>query len=225
MSRLKVAVIVPAYNEESRIAEVLEAVKGSQLASEVIVVSDGSIDNTVPIARAIPGVRVLDLPFNMGKGGAMAAGVAGTQADIIAFVDADLRGLRGEHVDQIIQPLLDHRCDMCIGIFRGGEFWSDTAQRISPYISGQRAMKRKLFESIPFLTEVRMGVEVTINYHARRQKARILRVVLHGVSNTHKEQKLGFVRGAKARAQMYAEIGRAVVKTRRRRARRSGWYR
>ncbi len=222
---MKVAVIIPAFNEESRIKTVLEAALQCKLATEIIVVSDGSSDETVRMASGIKGVRVLDLPFNMGKGGAMVAGVAGTKAEIVAFVDADLRGLKGEHIDQIIRPLIERRCDMCVGIFRGGEFWSDTAQRISPYISGQRAMTRRLFESIPALTEVRMGVEVTINYHSRRQKARILRVVLQGVSNTHKEKKLGFVRGAQARAKMYAEIGRAVVKTRRRRARRSGWYR
>ena len=62
-------------------------------------------------------------------------------------MDADLSGLKPEHVDQIIRPLLENRCDMCIGVFRGGKFWSDTAQRISPYISGQRAMKRDLFNS------------------------------------------------------------------------------
>ena len=46
------------------------------------------------------------------------------------------------HIDQIIQPVLADRCEVCIGIFRGGKFWSDTAQKFAPYISGQRAMKR-----------------------------------------------------------------------------------
>ncbi len=206
---MKVAVIIPAYNEEPRIGNVLRAVTRASLPHEVIVVSDASQDRTAHVARGY-GVRVLELPFNTGKGGAMAAGAAATDAEIIAFVDADLSGLQPEHVDQIIRPLLDNRCDMCIGVFRGGKFWSDTAQRISPYISGQRAMKRDLFNSIPFLSEIRMGVEVTINTYAKRHRARVLRTVLRGVSNTYKERKLGLVKGVAARTKMYAEIVRAM---------------
>jgi glycosyltransferase involved in cell wall biosynthesis len=212
----QVAVIIPAFNEEARIANVLRAVTRAKLPHEIIVVSDASQDRTATVARGFPGVRVLELPFNTGKGGAMAAGARATDAQVIAFVDADLSGLRPDHVDLIIRPLLDSRCDMCIGVFRGGKFWSDTAQRISPYISGQRAMSRQLFEKIPFLADLRMGVEVTINTYAKRNKAKVSRVVLRGVSNTYKEQKLGLMKGAAARAKMYAEIGRAMVKMRRR---------
>ncbi len=213
-----VAIIIPAYNEEQRISTVLRAATASLLADEVIVVSDASRDRTVEVARRTKGVLVLELPFNMGKGGAMSAGVAATEADIIVFVDADLRGLRGEHIDQILRPILDDQCDMCIGVFRGGKFWSDTAQRMAPYISGQRAMRRSLFESIPFMGEIRMGVEVTINTYAKRARARVLRVVLRGVSNTHKERKMGLVKGTAARAKMYKEIARAMMRMRRRRS-------
>jgi len=216
----KVAVIIPAYNEEQRIGNVLRAVTRAKIPQEIIVVSDASRDRTAYVARTYPGVRVLELPFNSGKGGAMAAGANATDAEVLAFVDADLTGLRPEHVDGIIRPLLENRCDMCIGVFRGGKFWSDTAQRISPYISGQRALKRSLFEKIPFMTEIRMGVEVTINTYAKRNKAKVMRVVLRGVSNTYKERKLGLMKGAAARARMWAEIGRAIVRMRRKQPRR-----
>lgn len=211
----RVAVIIPAYNEEQRIGSVLKAVSKARLPNEILVVSDASQDRTALVARAYDGVRVMELPFNAGKGGAMAAGVNATDAEIVAFVDADLSGLRPEHVDSIIRPLLEGRWDMCIGIFRGGKFWSDTAQRISPYISGQRAMRRELFEKIPFIGEMRMGVEVTINTYAKRSKARVLRVVLPGVSNTYKERKMGFSKGAAARVKMWKEITVALVRTRR----------
>ncbi|MEQ1821403.1 MAG: glycosyltransferase [Fimbriimonadaceae bacterium] len=210
MAKPKVAVIIPAYNEEERIGIVLRAVSQCKLADEIIVVSDASKDRTATVARQFPNVRVLELPFNTGKGGAMAAGAGATDAEILAFVDADLDGLKGTHVDQIIRPILERRCDMCIGVFRGGKFWSDTAQRISPYISGQRAMTRPLFDSIPFLSEIRMGVEVTINTYAKRSKARVMRTVLSGVSNTYKETKMGLVKGVAARTKMYAEIVRAM---------------
>ena len=211
----QVAVIVPAYNEERRILRVLLAVVESRLATEIIVVSDGSRDGTAETARKMPGVTVVDLPFNMGKGGAMAAGVASTKADLIAFVDADLMGLTGAHVDRIIRPVLDGECDMCVGIFRGGKVWSDVGNRVSPFLSGQRALRRDLFEAVPYITELRMGVEVALTKAAKRRHARVKRVVLPGVSNYLKEQKLGLVKGTAARVKMYSEIAEATFKTRR----------
>lgn len=208
--------VIPALNEEDRIAHSVRPALDAALVDEVIVVSDGSTDQTAQIARQIEGVTVVELPFNVGKGGAMCAGVAHTNAGIICFVDADLVGLKSHHIDQIIRPLLRKECEMCIGVFRGGKFWSDTGQVITPFLSGQRAMTRQLFESVPFLPEIRMGAEVTIHTYAKRLKARILKVVLRGVSNTHKEHKLGIVKGATARAKMYQEIARAVVRIRKR---------
>ena len=213
---MKAAVIIPALNEADRIVANVRPALDAALVDVVIVVSDGSTDNTAEIARGIEGVTVVELPFNVGKGGAMCAGVAHTDADVIAFVDADLVGLKSHHIDQILRPLLDRECEMCIGVFRGGKFWSDTGQVITPFLSGQRAMTRQLFEAVPFLPEIRMGAEVTIHTYAKRLRARITKVVLRGVSNTHKEHKLGIVKGATARAKMYQEIARAVVRIRKR---------
>jgi glycosyltransferase involved in cell wall biosynthesis len=209
-NKRSVAIIIPAYNEEGRIGTVLRAATGSKLASEIIVVCDGCKDRTAEVARRFKGVTVYELPFNQGKAAAMAAGVRLSKADIVAFADADLLGLEPEHIDQIIRPVLHNFCDMCIGVFRGGKFWSDTAQKISPYISGQRAMRRQLFEAVPNIQDQGMGVEMAITAQARRVKARVLRVVLRGVSNCHKEQKLGFGKGMAARVKMYKEIGQTI---------------
>jgi len=216
-SRRQVAVIIPAKDEELRIGSVLKAVLTSKLATEVIVISDGSLDRTAEVAAKFEGVKVHSLPYNMGKGAAMAFGVSKTKADVICFVDADLQNLRGDHVDQIIQPVLNDRCEVCIGVFRGGKFWSDTAQKFAPYISGQRAMKRYIFDGIPYLAELRFGAEYALNHQAKRVKARVLRVALRGVSNFHKEKKLGIVKGITARGTMYKEIGQAMLRDRKRR--------
>jgi glycosyltransferase involved in cell wall biosynthesis len=211
-----VAIIIPAKDEEHRIARVILAALESKLADEVIVVSDGSRDRTVQVAKKW-GVQVVELKVNQGKAAAMLAGVKSTKAEIVCFVDADLVGLRGEHIDAIIKPVLDNLCDMCIGIFRGGKVWSDMAQKISPYISGQRAMRRELIESVPNLAEYRMGAETAIKENAKRRKARILRVPLRGVSNFYKEKKLGLVKGTGQRVKMYKEIASAMVKIRKNR--------
>lgn len=211
----KVAIIIPAKDEEARIARVLRAACASKLASEVIVVDDGSSDDTAFVAGKISGVRVLELPYNVGKAAAMAEGARSTTAQILTFVDADLEGLTGEHIDKIIRPILEGQCEMCVGIFRGGKTWSDNAQRIAPYLSGQRALKRELFESVPNIAELRMGIEWALNDAAKRRRARVLRVALDGVSNCHKEQKLGIVKGTAARTKMYIEIAQAMVRNNR----------
>jgi glycosyltransferase involved in cell wall biosynthesis len=219
----RVAVIIPAKDEEGRIGVVLDAALQCKYASEVIVVDDGSTDRTAEIAGRYPGVKVVRLPQNVGKGGAMWIGAKSTDAPLLAFVDADLGGLHPEHLDRIILPLLRNDCDMCVGIFKGGKVWSDAAQRVSPYLSGQRALKRELFESVPYMSDLRMGAEVALNSAAKRRKARVLRVILRGVYNCHKEQKLGLVKGTAARFKMFGEIGQAMVKTRRRRRGPATW--
>ena len=134
----RLAVIIPAYNESSRIVGVLRAIKGASIPSEIIVVDDGSADNTSEAASTVSGVKVITLTKNVGKGGAMAAGVASTDADIVMFVDADLQGLTAEHVDQIAAPMIRNECDMCVGVFRGGKIGSNaamaamTVSRLSP---------------------------------------------------------------------------------------------
>lgn len=209
--------IIPAKDEEQRIGSVLKAAIASKLATEIIVVSDGSTDRTAEVAAKFPNVSVVRLPVNVGKGAAMARGVAATDAEIVTFVDADLQGLTGNHIDQIIDPVLNDRCEVCIGIFRGGKFWSDTAQKFAPYISGQRAMKRWIFEATPDVSDLRFGVEYALNHQAKRSKARVLRVAIRGVSNFHKEKKLGISKGISARYKMYQEITQAVIKTRKKR--------
>jgi glycosyltransferase involved in cell wall biosynthesis len=211
--RRQVAVIVPARNEEARIAGVLRAVLGCRLADEVIVVDDGSEDNTSQVAASFERVRVLRLSRNIGKAGAMSEGSRATKAGILAFVDADLGGLRSEHLERIIMPVLMDQCDMCVGIFRGGKPLSDAAQRVMPILSGQRTIKRELFEAVPQVNELRMGIEIALNRVAKTRRARVRKVFLRGVSNCYKEQKLGLVKGTAARLKMYGEIGHAMVKT------------
>ena len=212
---MKVTTVIPAYNEEERIASVLEAVTRARLVNDIVVVSDGSADNTVGVAEQFDTVRVIELPQNMGKGAAMAAGVKETKADIILFLDADLHGLTSAHVDALVLPVLGGS-DMSIGIFKNGKFWTDTAQKIAPFISGQRAVKRELLERVPWLNECRMGAEVTINQIAKKYKMKIRRVTLNGVTPPPKERKWGLVKGTAGRAKMYAEIGKAYVKNRKR---------
>lgn len=221
-----VAVVVPAKDEAARIGAVIRAVLEATLPTEIIVVSDGSRDGTADVARGFPGVKVIDLKVNGGKAAAMLAGVRATAAPLIMFLDADLQGLHGTHVDRIIFEVFSDNCDMCVGIFRGGEKWSDAAMKVSPALSGQRAMRRELFESVGNVADLGMGIEIALEKAAKRRRARVKRVVLYGVSNAHKEKKLGFVKGVAARTKMFVEITEAMLtkdQRRRRMRKRRRW--
>ena len=203
---MKVAAVVPAYNEERWIGPVLECLSSSNTVDEIIVVCDGSTDNTCEKAAGYSRVKAIKLPQNMGKGGAMVAGAKASDAEIIMFFDGDLIGLKPSHVEALVRPVLDGKADMAIGAFRGGRLRTDWAQRIAPYISGQRAMRREDFLEIPDLESTRFGVEVAIGRFARYRKFNIAMVPIMGVTHPMKEEKVGYLRGTVARLKMYWDI-------------------
>lgn len=202
---MSVAAIIPAYNEEKTIGEVLNAVKSARLVDNIIVVSDGSSDSTAGVARQ-SGANVIELTKNMGKGGALKVGLDNSSSETILFLDADLIGLTGEHVIKLVEPVYSGRVDMSIGIFKGGRFATDLAQKVSPYLSGQRAVKRTILNCLPGLDVLRFGVEVALTEYIVKNGIKVEEVELLGMSHYTKEEKLGLVKGAGARLKMYGDI-------------------
>jgi glycosyltransferase involved in cell wall biosynthesis len=112
----KILVIVPAYNEEGSVGKVVEEVHTHLSQAEVLVVNDGSTDLTSEIAKS-KGAIVLDLPFNLGIGGAMQAGYQYAYEkgyDIAIQVDGD-----GQHdpkeIGKLLKALEEKKIDMAIG--------------------------------------------------------------------------------------------------------------
>ncbi len=97
-SNPKYSIVIPAYNEHARISQALEAVTGCirqrGWSAEVIVVNDGSRDNTAKIVQDFathdPLVRLIENPGNCGKGYSVKNGILHGQGDVVMFTDADL---------------------------------------------------------------------------------------------------------------------------------------
>jgi len=113
---VKILVIIPAYNEEESLPGVVRDLLENISTADILVVNDGSRDATGQIAAEM-GVKVLNLPFNLGIGGAMQAGYRYAQRnsyDIAVQFDGDGQHIAGE-IKKLLQPLEAGSADIVVG--------------------------------------------------------------------------------------------------------------
>jgi len=194
-----VAAIVPAYNEASRIGEVLGILVSYPGFSEVIVVDDGSTDDTTEAAKRF-GVRVVRNERNPGKGAALARGVEASGCNIFFFCDADIAGLTHEMIARALTSVAAGGHDLFVLARKEKE------RRIGPFsyaplLDGQRALTRELWERVPAHFKRGFAIETALNHYARA-----LGHQLCDITQTRKEAKLGRFAGTLARYGMYREI-------------------
>ncbi|HPD01194.1 MAG TPA: glycosyltransferase family 2 protein [Acetivibrio sp.] len=113
---MKILIIIPAYNEETTIQKVIRHITLKMPEADILVVNDGSSDETSKRASQA-GAMVVDLPYNLGIGGAMQTGYIFAKEndyDIAVQVDAD-----GQHdpsyIKDLIRPLIDNTADVAVG--------------------------------------------------------------------------------------------------------------
>lgn len=186
---LRVAAIIPAFNEERTIGEVVRTVRASDLVDDVIVVSDGSRDATGRAAGR-DGAVVIELPDNVGKGGAITAGLEATDAPVILLLDGDLVGLTRRHIHDLLRPVLSDAADVCVG-----QIEPDLIQRLFPSFCGQRALRRAILEEIPGLGHTGFAVEAVVTRHVKSSGLRTRTVSLDGLGHVPKQEKHGLLRG------------------------------
>jgi len=163
---LKILVIVPAYNEEASILRVIQDIRDHFPSGDIIVINDGSHDLTSVRAGSL-GVRVADLPYNLGIGGAMQAGfLYAFQEGYDAAIQFDGDGQHhADQINRILKPWISQEADLVVG----SRFLSDsgfkssvqrrigakilsfvvssiTGQRITDTTSGFRLYDRKTLE-------------------------------------------------------------------------------
>lgn len=183
----RAAAIIPAYNEEQTVGDVVDVAKRASLVDEVIVVDNGSDDETARIADE-HGARVIRHPEG-GKGHAMKAGVDATDAPVIVFLDADLTGLRSDHVDRLVGAVTVGGAGMSLGLFDRGPVQNQIFLNALPKLTGERAMRRELFESLDPRDIEGYKVEAALNSRAAELGLDVRSFVLDGMFHRTKEQK------------------------------------
>jgi len=109
-----VSVVIPAFNEEAGIAVTLDALTSAMPTAEIIVVDDGSSDQTAKAAAAFPSVTVLSHEYNRGYGAALKTGMRAATREIVAWFDADNEH-RVEDLLAIVRKILDENLAAVIG--------------------------------------------------------------------------------------------------------------
>jgi glycosyltransferase involved in cell wall biosynthesis len=187
-----VSIVIPAYNEEATVAQVVSVARKLDYVDEVIVVDDGSSDRTVEEAEGA-GATVISHITNEGKGSAIKTGFKNSHGDIVAFIDADISNFTSGKIDKIIRPILEGKTDITKTKFarESGRVTELTAKPLLSFffpelnyeqpLSGQFAGKRSALNKIKF--EKDYGVDVGIVLDADVHGISILEVDIGDISH------------------------------------------
>ena len=193
-TKAKLSVVMPVYNEEKSIVEIINRVLKQDEVAELIAVNDGSTDKSfeaMQIFAGNPRVKILNQPENRGKGAAIIRGFQEAKADYVIIQDADFEYDPAEY-GKILRPLLENRADVVYGsrfmaspgLVRffahemGNKFLTFLSNvfsdiHLSDMETCYKCFKREVIQNL-ILGSQRFGIEVEMT--AKLAKSRILRI-------------------------------------------------
>jgi len=201
-SPARISCVVCAYNEADRIRRILEAVHDHPALAEVIVVNDGSTDDTEAILNEYPAIRVISYTPNRGKTYALTRGIAAATGDYLMFLDADLAGVNAADIQALAAPVIGGRAEVSISLRRNS---------LAPYrwigldfVSGERVIPAQLLDQAVKEMEhlPRWGCEAFINDLIIEEGLSVAVVDWPTVFNTPKTSKRGPLKGVVGELEM-----------------------
>ena len=205
-----VSVLVPVYNEEDTVAEIVERVRATPYKMEIICVNDCSTDGTRDVLDRLLAEgkvqRVIHQERNRGKGAAIRAAIAASRGDIVIVQDADLE-YNPSDWPALFAPLIEGRADAVFGSrFLGGThrvlyYWHSVGNGLLTTLSNMfsnlnltdmeccyKAVRGELARSLPLKSE-RFGFEPEITARLSKANARIFEVPVGYSGRTYQEGK------------------------------------
>ena len=187
-----VTVIIPAFNEERTIGQVIRQARRSELVNEIIVVDDMSSDNTIAEARK-EGARVIT-STHVGKGDSMREGMLLARNEILVFLEADTPQFEADIVGKLVAPLVAGEADFVKSYFErqsgriaeilGKPLLETFFPHLLKYkqpLSGMIAGKKNIFQKVEFDNDYGVDIGLLIDLHQVR--ARIAEVCIGEVEN------------------------------------------
>lgn len=208
----KISCVVPVFNEGKRVSGVLNALVGHPLIDEVIVVNDGSTDDSEKVLRGWAGpskgragIKLISYKLNKGKSHAMMVGIKEAKNDLILTIDSDLVGLTREDVMALIEPVVNGKADVSMTLRKNSlaifkYFGLD-------FVSGERVFDRGTIGNLDELGKLTcFGLESYLNNLIIKNKSRLKVVYWKNVITPRKSVKFGFWEGTKRDWKMVGEI-------------------
>ncbi|MGD9150975.1 MAG: glycosyltransferase family 2 protein [Desulfobacterales bacterium] len=214
---MRISVVIPVYNEEPTITEIVSRVQAVDLETEIIIVDDGSTDGTSAhletIDSTFENVSILRHDNNCGKGAALRSGLAEATGEVIIIQDADLEYDPCDY-ETLLIPILDGRADVVYGSrFLGGPqrvlfFWHYVGNKLitllcnafsnlnlSDMETGYKVFRKEVIEDIA-LKSNRFGFEPEFTMKIAKKGFRIYEVPISYSGRTYEEgKKIGWYDG------------------------------
>ena len=196
MDKLKniLSVIIPVYNEEETICEILDIILKREETAEIILIDDGSKDKSVELIKKYTDntkIKLLEQPHNMGKGAAIIRGFQEAKAPYVIIQDADME-YSPEDYPKLLSPIINNKADVVYGSrFQGGPgrvlyYKHQMGNKFITFLSNlfsdlnftdietcYKLFKREVIQNINFESN-RFGIEVEIT--AKLAKAKLLKI-------------------------------------------------
>jgi glycosyltransferase involved in cell wall biosynthesis len=207
----KLSVVIPVYNEERWIREVVRRVRAVPISKELVIVEDCSTDRTREVLQGLEGgdVRVFYQERNQGKGAALRRGFREATGDVVLVQDADLEYDPAEY-PRLLQPILENRADVVFGSRFIGEthrvlyFWHYIANKVLTLLSNwftnlnltdmetcYKVFRREVLQGIKLRSD-RFGFEPEITAKVARRRSppwRVYEIPISYSGRTYEEGK------------------------------------
>ncbi|MCX6734782.1 MAG: glycosyltransferase family 2 protein [Candidatus Peregrinibacteria bacterium] len=201
----KISCIVPVFNEGKRVGNVLKALIGHPLLDEVIVVNDGSSDDSEEILKKIKGINLISYSKNKGKSFAVMTGMKQAKNDLLLMIDSDLQGLTAKDITDLVEPVIEGKADVAMTL-RKNSLKSFKMMGLD-FVSGERIFSRKMIPKLDDLGKLTcFGLESHLNNLIVKNGARLAVVNWKNVITPRKSVKFGLVEGTWRDLKMVGEI-------------------